>query len=120
MDKIEIVQKLGQEKLVAVIRAESKEQGLKIVQAVVKGGIKFIEVTFTVPGAATIISELVEKNQDPEVVIGAGTVLDAETARTAILAGAKFVVSPAFNEGLVKLANRYPISSTGDYGCIYS
>lgn len=109
MDKIDIVKKLGEEKLVAVIRAESKEQGIKICEAVHKGGIKFLEVTFTVPKAVSIIEELVDRFVGEDVVIGAGTVLDAETARAAILAGAQFVVSPCFDEEMVKVCNRYRI-----------
>jgi len=109
MDKIDIIKKLGEEKLVAVIRAESKEQGLKIVDAVQKGGIHFLEITMTVPGAIDVIKTLVEENQNPDVVIGAGTVLDPETARAVILAGAKFVVSPCFSEGVIKTCNRYRV-----------
>lgn len=109
MDKIDIVKKLGEEKLVAVIRADSKEQGIKICEAVKKGGIKFLEVTFTVPKAASIIETLVDQFKGQDVVIGAGTVLDAQTARIAILAGAQFVVSPCFDEEMVKLCNRYRI-----------
>lgn len=109
MDKIEIIQKLGKEKLVAVIRAESTEQGLKVVEAVKNGGIKFLEVTLTVPGAIDIIKELTTRYQDEDVIIGAGTVLDSETARMAILAGAQFVVSPCLDLELVRLCNRYRI-----------
>jgi Entner-Doudoroff aldolase len=109
MDKIDIIKKLGEEKLVAVIRAESKEQGLKIVDAVQKGGIHFLEITMTVPGAIDVIKTLVEENQNPDVVIGAGTVLDPETARAVILAGAKFVVSPCFSEDVIKTCNRYRV-----------
>lgn len=109
MDKIEILSKLKEEKLVAVIRAESLDEGVKIIDAVVDGGIKFIEVTFTVPNADTLIEALVEKYKGMDVIVGAGTCLDSETARIAILKGAQFVVSPAFNEGLVKLCNRYRV-----------
>jgi 2-dehydro-3-deoxyphosphogluconate aldolase/(4S)-4-hydroxy-2-oxoglutarate aldolase len=110
MDKIDLIVKLRQEKIVAVIRAESKEQGFKIVEAVKQGGIKFLEVTMTVPGALEIIRELVEHYKGQDVVIGAGTVLDAETARLTILAGAQFVVSPCFDEGVMKTCNRYRIA----------
>ena len=109
MDKLEVIKKLGEEKLVAVIRAESKEQGFKIIDAVRAGGIKFLEITLTVPGAIDIIKELVDKYKGEEVYIGAGTVLDPETARLAILAGATYVVSPYFSEEVVKLCNRYRV-----------
>jgi len=107
--KINIIKKLGEEKLVAVIRAESKEQGFKIVEAVKNGGIKFLEVTLTVPGAVDIIRELVKKYKDEDVCIGAGTVLDSETARIAILAGAQYIVSPCFDEDVMKMCNRYRV-----------
>ena len=110
MDKIELLSKLKKEKIVAVIRAENKEQGEKIIDSIVKGGINFIEITMTVPGAIDIIKELSNKYKDnKDIVIGAGTVLDPETARMAILAGAEFVVSPSLNADTVKLCNRYRI-----------
>lgn len=109
MDKIDIIKRIMEDKLVAVIRAESKEQGLKVVDAVQKGGIKLIEVTMTVPGAVDIINSLTQEYKGKDVVIGAGTVLDSETARMCILAGAQFVVSPSFNEATSTLCNRYRI-----------
>ncbi len=109
MDKLDIIRRIGQEKIVAVIRANSSEEGLKIVDAVVKGGIKLIELTLTVPGAIDIIKELVKKYDGEDVVIGAGTVLDSETGRLAILSGAKFVVSPSHNLDLIRLCNRYRV-----------
>ncbi len=109
MDKIDILNQLKKEKLVAVIRAESLDQGEKIVEAVIAGGINFIEITFTVPNADILIAKLAQKYQDSKIVIGAGTCLDSETARLAILKGAQFVVSPAYNEGLVRLCNRYRV-----------
>ena len=110
MDKLDIIAKLKKEKVVAVVRAESKEQGEKIIDSIVKGGINFIEITMTVPGAVDIIKELSEKyKSNPDVVIGAGTVLDPETARMVILAGAKYVVSPSFNPETVKMCNRYRV-----------
>lgn len=109
MNRIKTIMKLEQEGIVAVIRADSKEQGLKVVEAVKKGGIKMLEITMTVPGAVDIIKELTEHYKDEDVVIGAGTVLDAETARACILAGAKYIVSPCFNAEVIKLCNRYRI-----------
>jgi 2-dehydro-3-deoxyphosphogluconate aldolase/(4S)-4-hydroxy-2-oxoglutarate aldolase len=96
--------------VVAVIRAESKEQGLKIVEAVKNGGIKALEVTMTVPGAIDIIKELTEVYKNEDVIIGAGTVLDSETARACILAGAKYIVSPCLSADVVKLCNRYRVA----------
>ena len=110
MEKTELLSRMKQEGLVAVVRAENKEKGEKVIDAIVKGGINFIEITMTVPGAVDIIKELSEKYKDDKnIVIGAGTVLDTETARMVILAGAQFVVSPSLNPDTVKLCNRYRV-----------
>lgn len=109
MKRIETIQKIVDCGVVAVIRAESKEQAIKIINAVKKGGIKALEITMTVPGAVDIIKELSEIYKDEEVIIGAGTVLDPETARACILAGAKYIVSPCLSVETVKLCNRYRI-----------
>lgn len=109
MQRIKTIMKLNEEGIVAVIRAESKEEGLKIVEAVKNGGIKMLEVTMTVPGAIDIIKELTEHYENEDVIIGAGTVLDPETARVCILAGAKFIVGPSLNLDTIKLCNRYRI-----------
>ena len=109
MKRIKTILKIADEGVVAVIRAESKEEGLKIVDAVKEGGIKTLEVTMTVPGAVDIIKEISEHYKNEDVIIGAGTVLDPETARLCILAGAKYIVSPSINPETIKLCNRYRI-----------
>ncbi|MCT4598036.1 MAG: bifunctional 4-hydroxy-2-oxoglutarate aldolase/2-dehydro-3-deoxy-phosphogluconate aldolase [Vallitalea sp.] len=109
MKKIETLQRIIDSGVVAVIRAESKEQGIKIIEAVKDGGVKALEITMTVPGAVDIIKELVELYKDEDLIIGAGTVLDPETARACILAGAEYIVSPCFNLETVKLCNRYGV-----------
>ena len=109
MKKIETIKKIVDLGIVAVIRAESKENAIKVIEAVKKGGIKALEITMTVPGAVDIIKELSEVYKNEDVIIGAGTVLDPETARMCILAGAKFIVSPSLNEDTVKLCNKYRI-----------
>ena len=109
MKRMETIRKIAECGVVAVIRAESKEQGIKIIDAVKKGGIKALEITMTVPGAVELIKELSEIYKDEDVIIGAGTVLDPETARACILAGAKYIVSPSLNPETVKLCNRYRI-----------
>lgn len=96
--------------VVAVVRAENSEEALKIAEACVEGGIAGIELTFTVPGAEQVIRDLAERYKDGEIIIGAGTVLDPETARTAILAGAQFIVSPGLNLETIKLCNRYRVA----------
>jgi len=110
MNKEQVISKLKEEGIVAVVRAESQEQGEKIIDAIVEGGINFIEITLTVPGAVDIIKALAKKYaSNPDVVIGAGTVLDPESARAVILAGAEYVVSPHLNPETVKLCNRYRV-----------
>jgi 2-dehydro-3-deoxyphosphogluconate aldolase/(4S)-4-hydroxy-2-oxoglutarate aldolase len=109
MDKEQVLSKIVEGGLVAVVRAESSEQALKIADACMKGGVAAIEITFTVPGAAEVIKELAKVYSNGEILLGAGTVMDAETARTAILAGAQYVVSPYLNIDTVKLCNRYRV-----------
>ena len=110
MEKYSIYQAIKQEGVVVVIRGKSVEQAIKTVDACYKGGIKIIEVTFTVPKADEIISKLTEKYAGTDMVIGAGTVLDPETARIAMLAGARFIVSPSLNIETIKMCNRYGVA----------
>lgn len=109
MKRMETIKEIVDSGVVAVIRAESKEEGMKIIEAVKKGGIKALEITMTVPGAVDIIKELTQLYKDEDVIIGAGTVLDPETARACILAGAKYIVSSSLNLDTVKLCNRYRV-----------
>ena len=107
--KINVLQKIMDCGVVAVVRAENADQALKIAAACHRGGVAAIEITFTVPGAAAVIKQLAAAYQQGEIIIGAGTVLDPETARIAILAGAQYIVTPAFNAQTVKLCNRYQV-----------
>lgn len=110
MIKINTLKALKECGVVAVVRGDSKEVGVEISKACVKGGVKAIEVAYTNKFANDIIREVSEiyAGQD-DVVIGAGTVLDAETARSAMLAGAKYIVSPAFDAETAKICNRYKV-----------
>lgn len=92
--------------VVPVIRASSSDDAMKIVEAIKEGGINTIEITMTVPNALGVM-EAVAKKFKGDVLLGAGTVLDAETARASILAGAEFVVSPCLNEDLIRICKRY-------------
>lgn len=92
--------------LVAIIRANSGEQLVNVARALYEGGIDVIEVTFTVPDAVSVL-QAVNRDLGKKILLGAGTVLDPETARTAFLAGAEFLVSPTVNLDVIKLANRY-------------
>ncbi|MBP9483884.1 MAG: bifunctional 2-keto-4-hydroxyglutarate aldolase/2-keto-3-deoxy-6-phosphogluconate aldolase [Negativicutes bacterium] len=107
--KMETLKKIMDVGVVAVVRAESADQAIKIAEACKEGGIPAIEITFTVPYADEVIRELAKAYQDGSMIIGAGTVLDAATARIAILAGAQYVVSPCLDEETIKLCNRYQI-----------
>ena len=109
MVKLDTLQKIIGPGLVAVIRASSAEQAARMAHACVDGGIQALEVTFTVPNAAAAIAELSKRYASTQVAVGAGTVLDAETARTAILAGAQFLVSPASDAATARLCRRYQV-----------
>jgi 2-dehydro-3-deoxyphosphogluconate aldolase/(4S)-4-hydroxy-2-oxoglutarate aldolase len=108
MRKYEVLQRIENVGVVAVVRAENSQQAKNIALACMNGGIDSIEITFTVPGAQKVIEALTEEFGDT-LLVGAGTVLDSETARIAILAGAKFIVSPAFDLDTARLCNRYQI-----------
>jgi 2-dehydro-3-deoxyphosphogluconate aldolase/(4S)-4-hydroxy-2-oxoglutarate aldolase len=107
MSKIENLKRIEESGIVAVVRAESSEQAFKIAEAVKAGGIQAIEITMTVPGAIEVIKELSRTYINGEILIGAGSVLDAETARFCLLAGAEYIVSPALDTETIRLCNRY-------------
>lgn len=92
--------------VVAVVRAPSGEKLVDVAQALVAGGVEAVEVTFTVPGAHRVLEQVADRLGD-KIVLGAGTVLDPETARTALLAGAQFIVSPTVNRKVIRLCRRY-------------
>lgn len=94
--------------VVAVIRANTIDEAKKLSDAASKGGIRGLEITFTVPGAIDVI-EALAADKDAPYIVGAGTVLDAATARLAILKGAKFIVSPAFDKETCELCNLYDV-----------
>jgi 2-dehydro-3-deoxyphosphogluconate aldolase / (4S)-4-hydroxy-2-oxoglutarate aldolase len=109
MMKLKVLGKIVDSGLVAVVRAESSEQAARIVDACAQGGVTAVEVTFTVPGAANVIADLSRRFTGDQILVGAGTVLDPETARAAILSGAQFVVSPCLNLDTARLCNRYHV-----------
>jgi 2-dehydro-3-deoxyphosphogluconate aldolase/(4S)-4-hydroxy-2-oxoglutarate aldolase len=108
MSKAETLRRIHEIGIVPVLRARKHEDAIAIAQAVHQGGIPILEITMTVPGAIEVIRQLVGKFGE-QVLIGAGTVLDAETARSCILAGAQFVVSPALKLSTIELCHRYAI-----------
>ncbi|WP_078544333.1 bifunctional 4-hydroxy-2-oxoglutarate aldolase/2-dehydro-3-deoxy-phosphogluconate aldolase [Litchfieldia alkalitelluris] len=107
--KLNILNRIIECGVVAVVRAESEIEAEKISAACILGGIKAIEVTLTVPGALEVIRSLKTKFKEEELILGAGSVLDSETARLAILAGAEYIVSPCFDKNTAKLCNRYQV-----------
>src|ERR1043166_3756559 len=105
MTKEQIRQKIVNVGIVPVVRASSGKQAMLAAEAVTAGGIPIVEITMTVPGAIEVIAELA-KTSGKDVLIGAGTVLDAQTAQRCFDAGAQFLISPGFDLGTVQLANR--------------
>ena len=108
LTKTEVLQQLRKIGLVPVLRAESEEQGLALAEAIAAGGVTVLEVTMTVPGAVRLMARLTKER--PDLLIGAGTVLDPETARICMLEGAQFVVSPSLNVKTVEICQRYSIA----------
>ena len=108
MKRSEVIQKIKDIGVVPVVRADSPEEALQAVEAIKEGGVPILEITMTVPGAVKVIEKIADQFGS-EVVLGAGTVLDAETARACILAGATFVVSPALNLATIELCKRYSV-----------
>lgn len=109
MQKVEILKHIEAAGVVAVVRGDSAQKAIKTSQAAVDGGIKGIELTFTVPKADQAISELTAQYAGTDVLIGAGTVLDPVAARLAIIAGAQFIVSPGFDKDVAMICNLYQI-----------
>ncbi|GAB6099548.1 bifunctional 4-hydroxy-2-oxoglutarate aldolase/2-dehydro-3-deoxy-phosphogluconate aldolase [Halanaerocella petrolearia] len=107
MEKQEKLQTIVDSGVVAVIRGMETDKVINIVDALLEGGVKALEITLNSPGAIDLIEEVSEKVKDTEAIVGAGTVLDGETARSAILAGAEFVFAPNLNQDVIKVCNRY-------------
>jgi len=108
MNKQKVRDRIAEIGVVPVVRASSSREALIAAEAVCQGGIPIVEITMTVPGAVEVIREL-SKSSASEVLIGAGTVLDVETARRCLDAGAQFLVSPGLNLPTVELAVREKI-----------
>src|ERR1700757_3604017 len=105
MQKHEVLKALREIGLVPVLRAESVDKAMALAGAIADGGVTVLEITMTVPGAIQVMRKLAE--QRPDILIGAGTVLDPETARMCPLEGAQFVVSPALNLKTIEMCHRY-------------
>ncbi|WP_208559051.1 ketohydroxyglutarate aldolase [Marinilactibacillus kalidii] len=105
---IEVVQNIQAEAIMAIVRVETKERAKEIAQGCLDGGVSVLEISYTLPNAGEMIAYLKETFDD-QLTVGAGTVLDSETARAAILAGAEFIIAPNFNKEVAFLSNRYQI-----------
>jgi len=105
-DRIQTLDRFLKTGIAAVIRAKSSDHLMHVAEAIKEGGVDVIEVTMTTPNALAVIEETVNKFGD-DVLIGVGTVLDPETCRMAILAGAEFVVGPCLNREMIEMAHRY-------------
>lgn len=105
MARATVVQKMIDVGVVPIVRVNSEETALRVSEALLEGGVRTIEVTFTVPGATRVISALRERY--PELLVGAGTVCDAATARQAVDAGAQYLLSLGLVPEMVETAHRY-------------
>jgi 2-dehydro-3-deoxyphosphogluconate aldolase / (4S)-4-hydroxy-2-oxoglutarate aldolase len=100
------LQRVLDRRIVAIIRSEKSELLVDVAEALLAGGVEVMEVTFTIPRATEVLEKVAGKLGD-RILLGAGTVLDTETARLAILAGAEFIVSPAVNVDVIEMCRRY-------------
>ncbi|MBA3642157.1 MAG: bifunctional 4-hydroxy-2-oxoglutarate aldolase/2-dehydro-3-deoxy-phosphogluconate aldolase [Acidobacteria bacterium] len=107
--RTEVVSRIESSGVVAVIRLADARELRRVVDALSAGGVDAIEITMTVPGAVRLIEELASSS--PDLLIGAGTVLDADTARRVILAGARFVVSPVFRPAMIAACHEQDVAA---------
>ena len=108
MKKEDVLKRIHEIGLLPVLRANSVSEALALAAAIEAGGVTALEVTMTVPGAIEVIRQLVRETQG-RILIGAGTVLDPETARGCMLAGAEFIVSPSLNVKTIEICRRYSV-----------
>ena len=108
LTKLEVLESIKRIGVLPVLRARSEEEALALADAIAAGGVTALEITMTVPGALRVIARLTQ--QRPDLLIGAGTVLDPETARLCMLEGAQFIVSPSLNIRTVEICQRYSIA----------
>lgn len=108
MQKTTITQKIYDCGVMAIVRVDTLNRAEEIVNGCLKGSVNVLEISYTNSNASDVIAYIKNKYQD-QVVIGAGTVLDEQTARIAILSGAQFIIAPNFNKEVAKLCNRYQI-----------
>ncbi|HEV7473985.1 MAG TPA: bifunctional 4-hydroxy-2-oxoglutarate aldolase/2-dehydro-3-deoxy-phosphogluconate aldolase [Pyrinomonadaceae bacterium] len=105
MDRHDVLRRISEVGVIPVVRAASSEEAIQVIEALQLGGLSILEITMTVPGAVSVIEEVANRYGD-KVVVGAGTVLDPDTARACMLAGASFIVSPSLNIQTIELCRR--------------
>lgn len=114
--KLENLNKIINSGIVLIVRLATEKESIKVAEAAIKGGITVIEIPMAVPNALGVVKYLSDKYRKKGILIGTGTVLDGETARAAILAGAELLVSPNLNPEMIKVANRYQaVTMSGAY-----
>ena len=106
MNAKEIFSAITGSALVPVVRTSTSEQAIQAVEAIYRGGVRAAEITMTVPGAVRALEKVADRFGD-KILLGAGTVLDAETARICMLAGAEFLVCPSLRPATIEMAKRY-------------
>jgi 2-dehydro-3-deoxyphosphogluconate aldolase/(4S)-4-hydroxy-2-oxoglutarate aldolase len=109
MHKNEVIKQIRDIGIIPVVRASSGDEAMRAIDAIREGGVSVLEITMTVPGAVNVIAQVAARYGD-DAIIGAGTVLDAETARACILNGAQFVVSPSLNLETIACCRRYGVA----------
>jgi len=109
MNKTEVIKQIKDIGLIPVVRATSADEAMRAIDAIREGGVSVLEITMTVPGAVGVIEQLTKK-YGSDVLVGAGTVLDAETARACMLSGAQFIVSPTLNMETIECCRRYGVA----------
>lgn len=107
MEKNQVLQQIANVGVVPVIRAEGQEEAIRVIDAIEAGGIPLLEITMTVPGALSVIEAV--RKREKSALVGAGTVLDPETARACILAGAQFIATPALDVATIGICRRYSV-----------
>lgn len=107
--KLETLTRLTNEKVLAIVRVETKTRAKEIADGCIAGGVNILEISYTLPNASEIINYLCETYSEQALLVGAGTVIDATTARLAILAGAKFIIAPNYSEEVARMCNLYMI-----------
>jgi 2-dehydro-3-deoxyphosphogluconate aldolase/(4S)-4-hydroxy-2-oxoglutarate aldolase len=108
-DKLEILELIKKNRIISIIRTDSFEKAYKSATAIIDGGIKVLEFSYTMNFAGELIKELSDKYKDADVLIGAGTVLDPETCKAAFSMGSEFIISPYLNHKTAKMCLRYQI-----------